>query len=446
MIRRTILEWKSIRYGDGDDAIPDWAADRIAAVARRSKLGGESGTRVLTQGRTELRAAQVVGVIAAQDCALEILPKIDFGSDGAINVGLIRRQLIHMLAVALDVEIDTGAVTELGWQKENLLEILIGLFARKLSDALRKGMPRRYVGVDEDLPVLRGRMNVTRQVTSFAFSPHILACRYDALSPDIALSQIMKAAVRRLLRLSCVSETQRRLREIDFVYSDITDVPVRSLRWHEVVIDRTNTIWKELLALARLLLGERFQSTSIGSTTGFALLFEMNTLFERYIARMLQRALAGSSRTVHAQGGRLHCLESIPDSRRLFMTKPDILVMSNGASDLLIDTKWKRLSTLSEDPKQGVSQADVYQMMAYGRVYQCGKLLLLYPHHAGLSGKDGHTAHHRIVGGGEVLSMATVDVSRGSVLVVDSLRTLVNELVSRGHYNEGNIRRAGDRI
>jgi 5-methylcytosine-specific restriction enzyme subunit McrC len=430
MIRRTILEWKSIRYGEGDDAIPDWAADRIVAVARKSELGGESGTRVLTQGRTELRAAQVVGVIAARNCALEILPKIDFGGDGKVEVGLIRRQLIHMLAAALDVEVDPGAVTELGWQKENLLEVLIGLFARKLSNALRKGMPRRYVGIEEDLPVLRGSMNVTRQVTSLLSSPHILACRYDSLSPDIALNQIMKAAVRCLLRLSCVSENQRLLREIDFIYADIADVPIRSLRWHEVVIDRTNMLWKELLGLAKLLLGERFQNTSVGSTTGFALLFEMNTLFERYIARMLQRALVGSSRTVHVQGGRLYCLESVPDGRRLFMTKPDILVMSNGASELLIDTKWKRLRTLSDDPKQGVSQADVYQMMAYGRVYQCGELLLLYPHHAGLSGETGPTARHRIVGGDETLSMATIDVSKGSALVVNNLRTLLNDLLS----------------
>ena len=67
-----------------------------------------------------------MGVIVAEGCALEILPKIDFPGEpgGAQPVSRIRKQLIHMLAVARDMEIASGDVTELGWQKENLLEIL----------------------------------------------------------------------------------------------------------------------------------------------------------------------------------------------------------------------------------------------------------------------------------------------------------------------------------
>ena len=104
-----------------------------------------------------------------------------------------------MLAVALDMDIASGAVTDLGWQRENLLEILIGLFVRKLADAARQGMPRRYVGREEDLPVLRGRLNVTRQFTALAANVQRLACRFDSLSRNIALNQIMKGAISRLI-------------------------------------------------------------------------------------------------------------------------------------------------------------------------------------------------------------------------------------------------------
>ena len=31
-----------------------------------------------------------------------------------------------------------------------------------------------------------------------------------------------------------------------------------------------------------------------------------------------------------------------------------------------------------------MSQADVYQLMAYGRIYDCPRIVLLYPHHGGL--------------------------------------------------------------
>ena len=58
-----------------------------------------------------------------------------------------------------------------------------------------------------------------------------------------------------------------------------------------------------------------------------------------------------------------------------------------------------RLKGAIDDPKYGVGQADVYQMMAYAHVYQCERLLLLYPHHAGLGSEAaGLTCVHQING------------------------------------------------
>ena len=426
MIRRTILEWETIRYGDADDEIPDANASRIAAVAAASPLAGRGGGGVLEHGRKGLRARGVVGVIAAQGCALEILPKIDTpGEHGAEATGSIRRRLVHMLVVALDLKIDAGQVTALDWQRETLLEILIRLFSEKLVDAVRQGMPRRYVEHADDLPTLRGRLDVTRQFTVLAVEPSRLACRFDALTPDIALNRIMKAAVTRLSRIARTTDNQRRLRELAFAYADIADVPVPALRWDEVALDRTNARWRELLNLARLLLGNRFQTTSSGGSDGFSLLFEMNTLFEEYVARMLKRALADTDRRVVSQGGRLYCLET-DDQRGLFQTRPDILVKEGQVVVDIIDTKWKRIAARIDDPKQGVSQSDVYQMMAYGRLYGCDRLTLLYPHHASLGTTDGVIAAHRVNGSDHRLKMATIDVA-----VSDNFAWRIRQLLTR---------------
>ncbi len=424
MIRRTILEWETIRYGEAADEMPVVAADRIAAVAAASPLAARGGGGVIEHGRKGLRARGVVGVIAAQGCALEILPKIDIpGVDGAEATGSIRRRLVHMLAVALDLKIDAGQVTALDWQRETLLEILIRLFSEKLVDAVRQGMPRRYVEHADDLPTLRGRLNVTRQFTALAAEPSRLACRFDALTPDIALNRIMKAAVSRMSRIARTTDNQRRLRELAFAYADIADVPVAALRWDEVTLDRTNARWRELLNLARLLLGDRFQTTSAGGSDGFSLLFEMNTLFEEYVARMLRRALSDTDLRIVSQGGRLYCLET-EDRRGLFQTRPDILVKRRNVVVQIIDTKWKRIAAHIDDPKQGVSQADVYQMMAYGRLYDCGTLMLLYPHHVALGAIDGVIGHHRVNGCDHKLGTATIDVAFAGDLT-SRLRMLV---------------------
>lgn len=412
MIRRTVLEWGSLPYGKGDEAICENAADRLMAVARASPLGGRDGGRILIHGRRTLGARQVVGVLVADGVALEILPKIDVPSaEGAAAHGQIRQRLVHMLAVALDLDIAAGAMTELSWQKDTLLEILIGLFARKLADEVRKGMPRRYVPHEDDLTALRGQLDVTRQFTTLVAHPAHLACRYDDLSSDILLNQIMKAAVDRLIHVSTSPQNQRHLRELAFSYADIRSVRPNALAWGSLILDRTNSRWRELVELARLLLGDRFQTTSSGSESGFSLTFDMSRLFEAYVARSLKRAFAGTEVTIHAQGGRLHCLEDAETCTGRFMTKPDILVKRKGKVEVIIDTKWKRISRLVDDPKRGISQADVYQMMAYSHLYQCPRPLLLYPHSRDLGSPAGLLSAHSIVNTSSQLRAATIDLT-----------------------------------
>ncbi|KAA8388651.1 restriction endonuclease [Acetobacter tropicalis] len=422
----TVREWDKLAYGDGQEQIPAQYADRFAALARSSAFAGRGGSGVLEHGRHALRARGVVGILTSGDASLEIVPKIDMapGKTPDHQNAAIRKRLVHMLAVALNLRIDTGVITDLAWQRETLLEILIRIFCDKLTMTLRKGMPRRYVEREEDLPTLRGQLDIPRQFTRHTVNPSRLACRFDLLSEDIALNRIMKAAAVRLLSVSQRSANQQRLRELAFVYADITDVPVSALRWDDVVIDRTNRSWQELFAMARLFLQDRYQTTMGGAGQGMAMLFEMNALFEEYVGRLIAQALAGTGLTVSLQGGRLFCLSAQDSERGLFQTKPDILIRRGGAITHVIDTKWKRISSRIDDPKQGVSQADVYQMMAYAQLYHTPRLTLLYPHHPGLGPEDLVHARHRITGHDTILETASIDVSN-NVDMLMRLRRLI---------------------
>jgi 5-methylcytosine-specific restriction enzyme subunit McrC len=408
VILRTLREWEYLTVADDGaaEAIPRLAADRLVAAARASGLGGADGEAVLVNGHRRLRAQQVVGVLAAEGATLEILPKID-----GLDAGATRHRLVHMLARVWDLEVASGALTDLSWQRHDLLEIVVRLFCDTLIEAVRRGLPRRYVPEEADRSVLRGRLDVQRQFTVLAATPHRLACRFEELSPDIALNQIIRAAVVRLRGIAKAPENQRRLAELSFAFADITPVVSSQLPWDRVVLDRTNATWANLLKLARLILGERFQTTSSGQAMGHALLFEMNTLFEEYVGRMLRRALAGTQFKVRLQGPQDYALEA-DDGARRFMTKPDIVIMHQDRPILIVDTKWKRLAGQVDDAKRGVSQGDVYQMMAYSQVYGCPRVLLLYPHHGGVGGDEGIQASHLIRGGEDRrLALATVGLT-----------------------------------
>tara|TARA_R110002110_G_scaffold85816_4_gene223685 strand:- start:9836 stop:11140 length:1305 start_codon:yes stop_codon:yes gene_type:complete len=424
MIRRTLREWQRIGYGDDGESIPEPQADRIAAVAQKSSFAGRGGEGVLEHGRKALRARGVVGVIATESCQLEILPKIEGAGEQEPSDASLRDRLIHMLGVVHDLRIDSGAMTQLGWQRDTVLELLIRLFCQKLADAVRQGMLRRYLEQEDDLPSLRGRLDVNRQFLRHAVAPQKLACRFDDLSPDIALNQVMRAVITRLSRLAQAPDNQRMLRELNFAYADVTEVAAGALRWDQITLDRTNQRWRDLLSLARLFLSDRHQDTSGGTIDGHALLFEMNVLFEQYVARLLTRALAGTDLSVSSQGGHRDCLYDGETGR--FRTRPDIIIRQRDRVVMIIDTKWKRMSPRIDDPKQGVSQSDVYQLMAYSQLYRCPNVMLLYPHHGELP-PDPICTRYAIAAqqAEENLLVATLDVTGPSRLHIQALAQLI---------------------
>ncbi|WP_132249209.1 McrC family protein [Methylobacterium segetis] len=424
MIRQALREWDylAVSSAAGELGVTRAQADGLLAAARRSTLGGADGERVLVDGGRRLRAQQVVGVLVAEDVTLEILPKIDGDAASA------RTRLVHMLAAVHDLKIDAGPLTDLGWQSRDFLEILIRLFCDKLAAVLRRGLPRAYVSREDDLPALRGRLDVVRQCTVLAASPQRLACRYEELDADIALNRILKAALVRLKRVARAPETRRRLNELLLIYDDVSLPSRAALPWHAVALDRTNAGWREVLGFARLLLGDRFQTTSAGDGRGFALLFEMNLLFEAFVGHSLRRALAGSGASVTLQGPPDHALHDLTLGRPLFATRPDIVVTRAGRAVMILDTKWKRLTSSTEDPRRGVGQADVYQMMAYAQVYGCRELMLVYPHHAGLPQPAGSLTAHAIANlDGSCLQVVTLDLTAPAT-VRDQLCTIIGPL------------------
>lgn len=405
-----LYEWER-RPFDAETAISREEAGRLIQAAEGPAARLKGPQRAFDLFPDRLSARNLCGIVVAGDTACEILPKIDREATPADATSL-RRQLIGMLAVAHDLTIADDAATLLDTQQDTLLEILITRFVRETEDAVRRGLPRLYVAHADDLPALRGRLDPVRQFSILAGNPSRLACRYDEFSDDIALNQVMKAAILRLRTVAQSLANQRRLNELALVYADVATIAPSQLRWDRIVADRSNARWQSLLHLARLILGDRFQNSTQGVSDGFALLFDMNVLFERYVARLLAPMAVEADWAFRAQGGRKPCLKEKKEKPKgLFETETDLLIDRGDRGRIIIDTKWKCLTDRRHKPKMAIDQADVYQVMAYARVYGCQDLMLLYPHHAGLSARM--PVRFDVTGSGDpiTLTIATLDIS-----------------------------------
>ena len=218
----------------------------------------------------------------------------------------------------------------------------------------------------------------------------------------------------RLRRVVRTEANARLLAELAARFEAVGDSP-HPLR-EPVRLDRTNAAFHALHTLARLFLAGEWQNTASGGASGFALLFPMNELFERFVRKSLRRALA--PRSVRLQPADHHALTGA--NGPLFVLRPDATVEAP-EGPVVLDTKWKSLSPGAET--LGVAPSDVYQMLAYARAFRASRLILLYPWTRELPPKA-RAREWTAAGSGLPFEVATVDVGRPDA-AADALRRII---------------------
>ncbi|CUH81954.1 McrC family protein [Tropicibacter naphthalenivorans] len=380
----TVREWGYVDLGP-EAALTRAQADGLldladrAAPALKLKPSTEEGEKILLDGRRKLRAQQVVGVLATKSATLEILPKIDRDDGGA------RAELIHMLAVVQGLDLSTLDLAGMDAQNHSLLELLMALFAADLLKQLRRGAPHRYNEQDDDLRALRGSLNVVRQFSTLAGRQDRLACRFDERTNDTPVNRLLRAATVLLLRLTARQETRKTLTEALIHLDGAGPLPRGPIKFPN--FDRSTARFAPLCRRAKLFLDHHFQTTSSGHAAGIALLFRMNVLFEEWVTVLLRRHLTPQGWQVQPQAGGQSAL--FRDGTGVFAMRPDLVLRRarNTFGDRethVLDTKWKRLDGPG-DPKRGVSQSDVYQMLAYRDAWKADSVTLIYPTNGALS-------------------------------------------------------------
>lgn len=133
-----------------------------------------------------------------------------------------------------------------------------------------------------------------------------------------------------------------------------------------------------------LILREKMPLAVSGDWHGISMLFPMEKLFERYVERSLRRATPKDMRFTSQASSRYLCTHREKD---FFQLRPDMLLVGPQGRWVL-DTKWKKLNGADRSNNYGLSQADFYQLFAYGQTYLCGEgnLVLIYPKTAAFSG------------------------------------------------------------
>ncbi len=382
MKRLAVQEHTKIVRRDGESTPPYLEQRLYDRLKRFDQRGRAEKDRVFSWGDRSARTTQWVGVIQVPGLQVEILPKIDEvdfnGKDGKETQA--RSNLLYMLSVAGQVPVRERDVARLASRKASLSETLAAIFADRLRHELLRGPERAYIRREENLRKFKGKLLIAQQVRRNAAHRERFYCRFEEFSEDTLMNRIFRAACRVLLNATHTPSTQDRLRHCLLLLDGVEDVFVHDELFDQITITRQNERFADVLHFCRLILQGLSPTVQAGRERSFSLLFDMNRVFEDFIAAFLKKQVMPLFNNEYrlysqAKSQQRHLMNRDTDQGGVLLLKPDILIKSkasNGDQQFVLDTKWKQFSGK-------VGRNDLYQIYAYTKRYECQRSVLLYP-------------------------------------------------------------------
>ena len=316
-----------------------------------------------------ITAKNYIGVLTFNDgTAIEILPKIV--STVPEHSQRAKKLVVDMLRSLTNVSYKSLQVTNVDIEKMPLLDIFIRMFLDEVFRLVKHGLRSSYETIAENRSFFKGKILFSEQLKHNFSHKERTFTEFDEFTPNCPENRLVKST---LMLLYKQTHSSRNKTDIKTLLAAFDNVP--SSTDYTGDFSKAGKSYGTLLLWCQIFLtGKSFTSFS-GSGVAFALLFPMETLFERYVAVQLKKVLPAEEFLISIQD-KTHYLFLSPSKK--FLLRPDIVITRKCDNAIFIcDTKWKLLS--SHTANLGISQADMYQMFAYQKKYNAKNITMLYP-------------------------------------------------------------------
>jgi 5-methylcytosine-specific restriction enzyme subunit McrC len=381
MIAITVREFARLTTA----SIPEQTLDRAQVSASAfdwlcglsAKFSSAGAALVEVEDRRWLKLANYVGVLETPcGTRFEILPKHHAEGDCTTKG---RALLRRMIAAAMDLPVRDADEASLQIFDAPLSEWVMGRFLAALDHLIKRGLRSDYLRVAAAERYLRGQLDIVRQMRQPPGRQHVFQIRHDVFVQNRPENRLIKRALEQVCKQTQSPENWRLAQELRSLLQEIPvteDVVSDFKRWRT---DRMMTHYLPVRPWCELILYRQMPYSLAGDWRGISMLFPMEKLFERYVAAALKRDLASDARLVKQAASHYLCEQA---GGQMFRLQPDLIVQ-HGARRWVLDSKWKRLNASNRADKYGLSQADFYQLFAYGQKYLAGQgeMVLIYPLH-----------------------------------------------------------------
>lgn len=251
---------------------------------------------------------------------------------------------------------------------EELYERVASILAHRILDRARKGLYQSYVSEQDDLVVVRGKIDVQQTLRlSMGGSPK-LHCEFHTLTHDLEDNQLLLWTLYQVSRGGLQRpEVKRAVRQAYRVLMSVVTLTEKFA--HDCInrfYHRLNVDYQPLHGLCRLLLEHLGPDIGAGNNLFLPFRLNMPNLFESFVAEWL-RANAPTSWDVRTQ----HIAKLKSNAELTFRIDLLLRDKQTGTAFAVLDTKYKS----DEKP----TESDIQQVVAYAVETNVRRAFLVYP-------------------------------------------------------------------
>lgn len=330
----------------------------------------------------ELKSNKFVGVIHFEDQTINLLPKIFFtGNEATANdVRLINSHILWWLSYCRKLKFP-NYLSGLNSQQADFFEVLIYLFSKYTRELLNSSVYQKYIEVKNELSFVKGRMNFNEYINQNLARGrnHKVNCVYDSFEMDNPFNQCVKSVCKLLLTASKDTQNKRNLNDILFLLDEVSDTNISAEECKRILFNPMFADFETVRDYCVLFLENSVSFNYKNDLKLFAFLLPMEYVFEDFLFGFIDKEL--EEVRVKSQ------IQKYLDHDKHFKMKPDLLLNVN-TKKIIADTKYKMVYSESLDNKKGISQNDLYQMIAYAIRFKVTDIKLFYPNSVKNNAKD----------------------------------------------------------
>ena len=274
------------------------------------------------------------------------------------------KNIYHMLAYAFQ-SLKQEQYKDIAMEEfDNIHNLMAAILAKGIGYQLKQGLYREYVDKKEDLPVLRGKINLAGTIRKQIARKQLLNCEFDELSENNLLNQIIKSVATLLLKHGEVDGKYKNMLKKELLYFGQVDmVELRCIKWDCIRYGRNNKNYHMLLGICRLVAEGMLLTTEEGQHRLATFVEEkrISTLYERFLLAYYRRKFP----QLKVNAKRIDWNVDGGYGELLPVMQSDVMLEGTDNRVLIIDAKFYSHIMLKQYDVEKLRSTHLYQIFAY---------------------------------------------------------------------------------